>query len=468
MGTVAVLAVVVGGRRPGEAALYATVVGLLLVDPWLARSWGFALSVVATAGLLVLAPRWRERWSRRLPPALAEAAAVAWAAQVATLPLSVALSGQVSLVAVPANVLAAPAVPAATVLGAAAAVIAPVAPVPAGWLVWLAGFPAGWICAVARRGAAWPMAAGPWPDGAVGLVLMAATLAAGALALRVLRRRSWVFRVAAALAAGVLAASALAGPLRWPPPGWLLVACDVGQGDGLVVAAGGGAALVVDVGPDAAVMKRCLDRLGVSRIPLLVLTHDHADHVMGLPALAGRTVGQVLTSPLAEPEEQAAVVSQWSADAGVPVAPAQVGMQGSVGDASWQVLAPERVIRGQGSDPNNASVVLMVEVQGVRLLLTGDIEPAAQAALLASGADVAADVLKVPHHGSAYQDPELAAAVDPSVALVSVGEDNPYGHPAPELVARLQADGVLVGRTDTSGDVAVSLGPGGLRVVTRR
>ena len=469
MGTVAVLAVVVGGRRPGQAALYATVVRLLLVDPWLARSWGFALSVAATAGLLLVAPRWRERWSRRMPPPLAEAAAVAWAAQVATLPLSVALSGQVSLVAVPANVLAAPAVPPATVLGAAAAVSAPVAPAPAGWLVWLAGFPAGWICAVARRGAAWPMAATPWPDAAAGSALMVATLAAGALALMVLRRRSRAFRVVAALAAAALVGAALAGPLRWPPPGWVIVACDVGQGDGLVVAAGNGAAVVVDVGPDPAVMARCLDRLGVHQIPLLVLTHDHADHVMGLPgALGDRAVGQVLTSPLAEPEEQAAAVAQWTGDAGVPAVPADVGMHGSVGDVTWQVLAPERVIRGQGSDPNNASVVLLVEVRGVRLLLTGDIEPAAQAALLASGADLRADVLKVPHHGSVYQDPNLVAAVHPAVALVSVGEDNPYGHPAPELIAGLEADAVLVGRTDTSGDIAVSLGTGGLRMVTRR
>ena len=469
MGTVAVLAVVVGGRRPGQAALYATVVGLLLVDPWLARSWGFALSVAATAGLLMLAPRWRERWSRRIPPPLAEAAAVAWAAQVATLPLSVALSGQVSLVAVPANVLAAPAVPPATVLGAAAAVLSPVAPGPASWLVWLAGFPAGWICAVARRGSSWPMAATPWPDGVAGAALMLATLTAGALAVVALRRRSRAFRAVAALAAAGLVAAALVGPLRWPPPGWLIVACDVGQGDGLVVAAGDGAAVVVDVGPDPAVMDRCLDRLGVGRVPLLVLTHDHADHVMGLPgALGDRDVGQVLTSPLAEPDEPAAAVAEWTRDANVRSQPAAVGMHGSVGDVTWQVLAPERIIRGQGSDPNNASVVLMLEVHGVRLLLTGDIEPAAQAALLASAADLHADVFKVPHHGSTYQDPNLVAAVHPSLALVSVGEDNPYGHPAPELVSGLEADGVLVGRTDTSGDIAVTLGPDGLRMVTRR
>jgi competence protein ComEC len=469
MGTVAVLAVAVGGRRPGQAALFATVIGLLLVDPWLARSWGFALSVAATAGLLLLAPRWRERWSRRLPPPLAEAAAVAWAAQVATLPLSVALSGRVSLVAVPANVLAAPAVPPATVLGAAAAVISPVAPGPAHWLVWVAGLPTGWICAVARRASAWPMASVPWPDGALGTALVVAALGGVALAVTVLRRAPRSVRFVAALAAVALVAAALSGPLRWPPPGWLIVACDVGQGDGLVVAAGDGEAVVVDAGPDPVVMDRCLDQLGVRRIPLLVLTHDHADHVMGLPgALGGRPVGEVLTSPLAEPEEQATAVARWTSDANVSVVTAQVGMHGVVGEVTWDVLAPERIIRGQGSDPNNASVVLLVAVRGVRVLLTGDVEPAAQAALLASGTDLSADVLKVPHHGSVYQDPGLVDAVDPALALISVGADNPYGHPAPELIAGLAAGGVVVARTDTDGDIAVALTAHGLRVVTRR
>lgn len=469
MGSVAVLAIAVSGRRPGIPALLATVVGLLLVDPWLARSWGFALSVAATAGLLVLAPRWRERWSRRLPPALAEAAAVALAAQVATLPLSVALSGQVSLVGLPANVLAAPAVAPATVLGALAAVLSPVAPPVAHAIAWLGGIPAGWICLVARRAAAWPMAVAPWPHGWRGAaaVLLALALVGGAA--RTLVRRGRRTRWAAALVAAVVVAAALHGPLRWPPPGWVLVACDVGQGDGLVLNAGGGTAVVVDVGPDPTLFDRCLSRLGVRQIGLLVLTHDHADHVMGLPgALDGRPVAGLLVSPLAEPEEQAAAVSGWVGDAGAPVATAVPGMSGQVGDIRWLVLAPLRIIRGEGSDPNNNSVVLLVEVHGLRILLTGDVEPAAQEALLESGADLHADVLKVPHHGSANQDPAFLSSVGAGLALISVGVDNPYGHPDPGLVASLQSAGVVVGRTDQDGDLAVVTGADGVRLVTRR
>jgi competence protein ComEC len=109
----------------------------------------------------------------------------------------------------------------------------------------------------------------------------------------------------------------------------------------------------------------------------------------------------------------------------------------------------------------------MVEVDGVRLLLTGDVEPGAQAALLSEGVPQA-DVLKVPHHGSKYQDGEFLAAVHARVALVSVGVDNSYGHPDPALLEALEDSGVVVARTDQQGSVAVVSEDGELRVVTQR
>jgi competence protein ComEC len=206
--------------------------------------------------------------------------------------------------------------------------------------------------------------------------------------------------------------------------------------------------------------------LGVQQIPLLVLTHDHADHVLGLPGvLADRSVGAVLVSPLAEPVEQADQVSEWTAD--LPVVVAAPGQSGDINDVHWEVLWPERIIRGEGSDPNNASVVLLVQTQGVRLLLTGDIEPAAQHALALASDDLAADVIKVPHHGSRYQDQLFWQEVHPRVALVSVGEGNTYGHPDPGLLAGLSDAGLLVARTDTQGTVVV-VNDNGLRLVTQR
>lgn len=467
MGSMALVAVGVAGRVQAVRSLLASVVLLLIVDPWLARSWGFALSVAATAGLVLLARRWSGRLPQRWPLPLREATAVAMAAQVATLPLVVALSGQVAVLSVVANLLAAPAVVPATVLGAAAAALSPVLPGVAHGLAWLGQWPAAWIATVAHRTAAAPLATMPWPQGWLGGALGLGCLLAGVAVWWVGDGRGWWQPrrlLLLGLAMAVLVAVFVTGPGRWPPRGWVLVACDIGQGDALVVNLGDGAGLVVDAGPEPALVDRCLDRLGIERVPLLVLTHFHADHVDGVTGVFdGRTVESVLVSSLRDPPDQVDAVA--AATHGMTVADAVPGQTGQWGPASWQVLWPGEPIMGEGSDANNASVVLLVEVSGVRLLLTGDVEPPAQQAMLRDGAVPRADVLKVPHHGSRFQDAEFLMAVGARVAVISVGEGNPYGHPAPELVDALADAGMLVARTDTDGSVAVVADGDDLRVV---
>jgi competence protein ComEC len=133
------------------------------------------------------------------------------------------------------------------------------------------------------------------------------------------------------------------------------------------------------------------------------------------------------------------------------------------------VLWPRRIIATDESVPNNASVVLLVERSGVRMLLGGDIEPAAQRALLgAESQNLRADVLKVPHHGSRYQEPAFLAAVAPRVAITSVGLDNDYGHPSAATEDAIRDLGAEMRRTDRDGDVAVVGTSDSLRVVTRR
>jgi competence protein ComEC len=129
------------------------------------------------------------------------------------------------------------------------------------------------------------------------------------------------------------------------------------------------------------------------------------------------------------------------------------------------VVWPRRIIEGEGSAPNNASIVMLVDTLGVRLLLLGDVEPPAQRALLTTWAAGPVDVLKVAHHGSAYQSPQLLAAVRPRVALISVGAGNDYGHPARRTLRALRRLGAVVRRTDRDGTVA-GVGPAArLRVV---
>nr|WP_246283938.1 ComEC/Rec2 family competence protein [Nocardioides perillae] len=464
MGAVALVGLASGGRRRGLRSLGVAVLVLLLVSPGLAVSVGFALSVSATAGILLLAPGWRDAaapWSTR---PLAEAVAVPAAAQLACTPLVAAISGQVSLVAVLANLLVAPAVAPATVLGLLGGLVGLVWSDGARLLGTGAAWCVGWIVAVARRGADLPGAAVAWAPSAWSLsALTALCLVIAAAAPWLLRRP----RRAVPLAlAGLLVVT-----VRLPTPGWpgewSVAVCDVGQGDAVVLRAGAGAGVLVDAGPDSAAVDRCLDRLGVHTLPLVVLTHFHADHVDGLVgALDGRVVGQVVTSPLPEPAGGARGVAEVAAAAGAPVAPAQVGSAGVVGAVTWQVLwpTPAAVAGGEagaeGDAANDASVVLWVEVDGLSLLLTGDVEPPAQRGLARLLAGVRVDVLKVPHHGSRHQDLELLTGLAPRLALTSVGADNDYGHPAREVLLALEAAGARTARTDVDGTLLVAVDDG--------
>lgn len=468
MGSVALVGMGLRGRERGLRALGVAVVALLLVDPWLARSLGFALSVCATAGILVFGPPWRDALMRWLPRWVAEAVAVPLAAQLACTPMVAAISGQVSLVAVGANLAVAWAVGPATVLGLLGGLVALLWS-PLGRLVALpAAWCAGWIIAVARWSAGLPVASLAWGSGWVPIALLSAGCAVIALVLgTMLARRTMVLGFSGLLAVVLLVPLPTPG---WPPAGWVLVACDIGQGDGLVLNLGRHSAVVVDAGPDPHLMDACLRRLGIRRVPLVVISHFHADHVDGLSGvLHGRQVGEIATSPVADPDGGARLVRSLARRAGVPVRVVQYGETTTIGSLRWQVLGPVRLqYPDSESPPNDASVVMLVEVRGVRLLLMGDEERPSQADLRRTTTDLHADVLKVAHHGSSKQDEELIDALGARLAVISVGVDNDYGHPAPSTLRLLERAGLQVRRTDLDGDVAVVVdGHGRLGSVTR-
>ncbi|WP_113702906.1 ComEC/Rec2 family competence protein [Nonomuraea lactucae] len=405
-----------------------------------------------------------------MPRWLAEAVAVPAAAQAAVTPVLVLMSGQLSLVAVPANLLAGPAVAPATLLGFAAALIAPVWPEAAQVLVIPAGYAVGWIIMVARWAVNLPLATVPWPGGLAGLGLLALVAVGAAL---VLRRRVWR-AVVLTVAGGALVAVLVLRPIAasWPPRAWLMVVCDVGQGDGMVIAAGPGQGVVVDAGPDPVMMDRCLRRLGITDVPLLILTHPHADHVDGLPGVfRGRRVGAVVVSPQHTATRHPSRLSADLSRRRVPQWTAHPGTRWRLGPSEVTVLAPDPTKgqsngQGEGSAINNSSVVVHVRWRAGSALLSGDIETEAQRDLL-RGPLPRADILKVPHHGSPRQDPAFFSAVGPRAALISVGADNDYGHPAQPTVAILHRLGAHVYRTDRSGDLAVVDHDGRLAVLTR-
>ncbi|WP_163510013.1 ComEC/Rec2 family competence protein [Fodinicola acaciae] len=467
MGGLALVALASGRPRSALPALCATIGLLILLDAGQAASAGFVLSVLATAGLLVVAPGWRDALrSRRVPAGIAEGIAVPAAAQLACAPVIAGMSGTVGLVAVPANLLAVPAVAPATVLGVLAALVSPVAPPVAAVLAWCASWPALWLVTIADIGANIPGGVLPWPSGLSGalllLVVLLVVLAAGRIA--------WIRRAAAAVIVVVIL---VVVPIRvvapgWPPVGWQLVGCAVGQGDAIVLRVAALTAVVIDTGPEPVAVDGCLRRLDIQVIPVLLLSHLHADHVGGIEgAVRGRQVGVVLVGRYRLPGTGEQTLETAVSRHHLRVVTVQPGDQYQVGPVGLRVLGPSATIRGTRSDPNNNSLMVLADLAGTTVLLPGDAEREEEDAILSAGAAVRADVLKVPHHGSMYSDPRFIDTVAPAVAIVEVGLGNDYGHPSPGVLLHLRRIGAQVWRTDLDGDVAVVRQDGRLAGVAR-
>ncbi|MCL2594707.1 MAG: ComEC/Rec2 family competence protein [Promicromonosporaceae bacterium] len=496
MCAVVVLGIVLGRPASALPSLALSVCVLLCVDPWLSRSYGFALSCAATVGLVLLTPPLLERLAPWLGRSLGFALAVPVAAQLACGPILILFAPSVPTMGVLANLLVAPAVAPATLLGLGATITAPWLPAVAHALAWLAGCATWWIAAVARWCAALPLARVPWPGGIGGAIALAA--ATGLVLFLALRRPPGIGWVNARLdkksrrsllAAVAVVAVVVGSPVAvrlvlrdgQAPEDWQVAACDVGQGDALVIRSGPNAAIVVDVGPPGSAAGICLDQLGVTRIDLLVLSHYHADHVGGLAeVLSGREVMAAWVSPLAQPEPAAAQTIRSLAQAGVTP---QIPMPGGsllVGEEPWQVtittLGPGAVFGSEsgseeGDPANDASLAVHLRASGpggaLNIMALGDLEESGQVALLTAWradpalAAVAAQpvhVVKVAHHGSASQSIGLARALSPQVALLSVGE-NTYGHPASRAL-NLYAQSATIVRTDDCGTAALTLREG--------
>ncbi len=475
MGVVAMVAMGTGGRRRGSAALFSAALVLLVLVPPYALSLGFALSVAATAGLLLVGPGVAERlarWpgTRRMPEPIRAALAVATAAHLATLPLAVLMGNGASLVALPANVLVTPLVPVATVLGLAAALVAPVWLPGAAALAHVASPATAAIAWVAHTGSGLPFGvvavpAGPWT--ALGA---AAGLALAAVLVTSRWRPTRAVALGLAVAVALLLGGRAAREAAWPPPDWVVLACDAGQGDGVLLRAPGSQdAVLVDVGPQGADVGRCAVRAGIRRV-VVVLTHFHADHVDGLDeVLAELEVVTILASPVLEPVRGAQVALADAVGAGVPVRWLRAGQRLAVMGLALDVRWPAR--RMVESPENNASIVAVAAIptpgRPTRVLLTGDVEPEAQQELMA-GPPPQAHVVKVPHHGSRHQAPGFARWTGARIALVTVGRDNDYGHPSAATVGSYQRMGALVGRTDEQGALAVVVHGGRLALRTQR
>lgn len=448
---VAVVAAGVTGRRTPGWIYLAYAAGLMLaLDPALVRDVAFQLSACATAGITVVAPSMRDailsRWPALTSPgraAVVEMTATATGAALAVLPVQVAAFQVVAPWTVVANVLVAPLYEATVLVAALAALLGGAGP-----LGEVLALVPGAFIALVEVMAALPAATVPLRLPLLaGVVFLAALVALVAwlhakrrspLALEPVRMGATV-TVALAVVAGGLWWSALAPAEAYPS----ITVLDVGQGLAVVVR-DEDRAVLIDTGPRDESVLDALSSVGVDDLDAVVVTHADIDHAGGLEAVTQRYASAVV---LAEP----------AAHAALPVAASalDIGDRIEVGRVRIEVLAPPVATRTSAlATDNDGSLVLMVTVGERRVLVTGDIEAPAEEWLVASGMDLSADVLVVPHHGSNTSSTlAFLDRVDHAVAVIPVGASNPYGHPHPDVLARYEALPGLIYRTDEHGSV---------------
>jgi competence protein ComEC len=446
-----------GDRSLGLPALGAAIATLILLDPFQAIDPGFALSVLATAGILLLAPKLTEVLAGKLRwRVAAEAVAIPISATIFCTPVIVALSGQLSLITIVANVLASPVIAPITVIGFIAAIFASVIPAISALLISATLPLATWIVWLCDTGSNFPVL--QFSSFIFFLMLLLV------LGFIVIGKKWRVLLVITGLILGQLTFTRV----TWPGSNWQVTNCDVGQGDSLVINLGTNRAILIDVGPDPTLIDRCLNRLKISQISLLVLTHFHADHVGGLSgAIDGRIVKQVWISNNHQPES--AYQSSMKMLNDMQVKEVKNGDLFQVANAKISVLWPEltpqsfETLPGDGSAINNSSIAMEIQLPNLSIFAAGDLEPPVQEILTNNPLLKKVDIYKLCHHGSMYQHFPMLDVLAPSVVLISVGKENSYGHPAPESIGELMRRRIKVVRTDQSGGIAVAT-PNKIRV----
>ncbi len=459
MSAVVILAKYFGERSFGVPSSAAAIMILLLLDPIQSTDPGFALSVLATAGILLLSPLIEDKLSQKIKTTwIVQSISIPVSATIFCLPVIVLLSNQISLVSVPANILVAPVIAPITLLGFVAAIFAPITPFFSSFLLLLATPFAHWIVIVSQSMANLPAIS--FNRSFVFFLIFVAVL------FGLISGRKWVIY----LAIFFITIQLITSHFAWPGSGWQIANCDVGQGDGLVVNLGAGNAIVVDVGPEPEKMDQCLNKLGIKSIPLLILTHFHSDHVGGISkVLQNRRVSQVWISNLAQPE--AAYQSTMKEVSGIDLKIVEQGEKYLLPNFGTQVLVvwPKLLLGqmptlpGDGSEVNNSSISVIIKTKTLTIFAGGDIEPAAQEMITTSGYLSQVDVLKVSHHGSAYQYLPMLDLLNPKVAIISVGQGNSYGHPDQQFIAELISRNIQVWRTDQSGGISLAT-PNKIRV----
>jgi competence protein ComEC len=487
MGLAGLLAV--AATRPGSR-LYALVLAgaiTLAVNPRASSDIGWQLSFAAVIGIYLLNGPLQARFRVLIGTGgwrsgLTDAAAVTVAATLATGPLMAFHFEEISVTTLVANLLAVPAVAPAMWLGMISAAVGQIG----GWMAIPFNLVNSLLLAYIAQIAAW-LGEPSWTQLKVSignpleLLLIYLFLAAGVAALLRLvtprrlgedpdpRRRRQARRIAGGILLATVATIIVLGPslfgdqrrrLDDPPDGGARVeVLDVGQGDAILVRPDTGDPVLIDGGPPGGDIEGALESAGIDDLSAVVLTHNHLDHFGGLYEVFGhREVERFLFDRL--PRSLLTLARESGAD----LARVEQGDGFQAGEVSAEVLWPPPLAQGEEppEDPNDRSIVIEAEVGRFRILLTGDAEEG-----VAPVQPGSIDVLKVAHHGSEDTGlPALLSASSPRLGLISVGEDNTYGHPSEPTLDALDAAGVRTLRTDQSGTISIVIDDSAFSVET--
>lgn len=455
--------------------------GLLLWQPLLLFDVGFQLTFVATGAILVAVDRlplasWPVPWRWAATPVVLSVAAF-----LGTAPILASAFHRLSLIGILANLPIVPLSGVLTGVGMLFAVLATVVPHYLGWFALVIGWLIDLLVSVAEWWARLPLASVQLFSPSIPMIICYYVALGAAMAAIGRQWLRWA-ACAAALACVILVGVRLLpifqdGRLR-------MTVLDIGQGDAIVLELPGKRAILIDGGGlfddrfdvgEQVVVPFLLSQW-IGRLDLVVLSHPHADHLNGLQAVLRHfSVGQVWDNG----ERTVVPIYIWFEevlrDKRIPHKILHNGYQTSeFAPVQIAVLHPSNPLvhsspRGHFSDVNSNSLVLTVKYGKVTLLLPGDIEQEAEQLLLEQGADLEAQVLKVPHHGGRTSSSEpFLARVHPTLAIVSAGYRNRFRHPHQETLDRYRANGIQLYRTDRDGAVTVTSDGNTVEVKTMR
>lgn len=446
--------------RPGQHILclvYAAII-MMAINPFVIRQIGFQLSFGAVAALLFLPERLRVVFNLEKTRFI-ETLMVPLSAQLALAPIIVGISKSIAVYTVAANLLAVPAAGILTLTGFAGWLLSLSFPALSGYVWSLADILSSYIIGVAKLVQALPFSSVK-VSGRAGMLLQAIFIG---VVVAVLLNMLGIKKARAVIAVIFLILAAWFGISLVPgsPDDLTITFLDVGQGDATLIQTRSGKNILVDTGESGDRLMGKLRERGVRRIDALILSHPHADHIGGAQDVANTLyVSEVLDSGQVHESSTYEDLLTCFDRQNVSYRIVKAGQKFNVDDdLTLSVLGPPKhPVTGSESDENNNSLVCLFQYEDFRLLIPGDIGPQGEQALLAKPEAIEAQVLKVAHHGSETSSSEaFLRAVHAELSVVSVGEDNDFGHPAPATLVRLKEFCRAMAETDINGDITITV-----------